>query len=58
MKIVTFDMDDTLVRTSENAFLKTRAAGIRLGFGELSRVAFFSRYGKFAYEECVSFFFP
>lgn len=58
MRIVTFDVDDTLVHTSKNAFLKTKTAGERLWYDSLSAEVFASHYWKIPYRECIEKFFP
>lgn len=57
-RIVTFDIDDTLIYTSKNAFHKTKKAGIILWFNELSWQKYISLFWRLSYEECIASFFP
>lgn len=58
MKIVTFDIDDTLIFTYENAFQKTKKAWIILWFPPLSMDQYLIYYWKLTYEECIANYFP
>lgn len=58
MKIVTFDIDDTLVFTFENAFQKTKEAWVIMWFPPLSMEQYLRYYWKLTYEECIANYFP
>ena len=50
---VIFDIDDTLVYTSKNAYKKAVVVAERMGLKSPTREEFFAVYGKFSFEECV-----
>lgn len=53
IKIVIFDVDDTLIYTIDTAYKKTNEAGKRVFNVHLSKKEFISLYGKYDFMECV-----
>lgn len=53
MKVVIFDVDDTLIYTIETAYKKTNKAGKKVFNVELKKSEFISLYGKYNFIDCI-----
>lgn len=53
IKIVLFDVDDTLIYTIDTAYQKTNITGKKIFKIELSKENFIKLYGNYNFEECV-----
>lgn len=53
IKIVIFDVDDTLIYTIDTAYKKTNEAGKRVFNVDLSKKEFIDLYGKYDFIECI-----
>lgn len=53
IKMVLFDVDDTLIYTIDTAYKKTNIAGNRICKKNLRKEDFINLYGKYNFEECV-----
>lgn len=57
VKCVIFDLDDTLLYTCKNAFLKTNIVAIHYKEDQITEEAFFESYGKKTISECIKTWF-
>lgn len=53
IKIVIFDVDDTLVYTIKTAYKKTNKAGKKVFNVDLKKNEFINLYGKYNFEDCI-----
>ena len=53
IKIVIFDVDDTLVYTIKTAYKKTNKAGKKVFNLDLKKNEFINLYGKYNFEDCI-----
>jgi len=53
IKIVIFDVDDTLIYTINTAYKKTNLAGKNTYNMDLSKDKFLELYGKYSFEDCI-----
>ena len=53
IKMILFDVDDTLIYTIDTAYKKTNIAGKRVYNKDLKKEDFVELYGKYNFEECV-----
>ena len=53
IKIVIFDVDDTLIYTIDTAYKKTNIAGKKVFNVDLKKDEFIELYGKYNFEECI-----
>jgi len=57
-RLAIFDVDDTLVYTSKNAYKKAALVAARMQMTPPTREAFFTVYGRYDYEDCVRSLHP
>ena len=53
IKIIIFDVDDTLIYTIDTAYKKTNMVGKKVYNMSLKKTDFINLYGKYKFEECV-----
>lgn len=53
IKMILFDVDDTLIYTIDTAYKKTNIAGKRVYNKDLKKEDFIDLYGKYKFEECI-----
>lgn len=53
IKIIIFDVDDTLIYTIDTAYKKTNMAGKKVYNKNLKKMDFVNLYGKYKFEECI-----
>ena len=53
IKMILFDVDDTLIYTIDTAYKKTNIAGNRIFNIDLKKEDFLNLYGKYSFEECI-----
>ena len=53
IKIMIFDVDDTLIYTIDTAYKKTNMAGKKVYNMNLKKTDFVNLYGKYKFEECI-----
>ena len=53
IKMVIFDVDDTLIYTIDTAYKKTNITGKKVCNVELKKEEFINLYGKYNFEECI-----
>lgn len=53
IKVVIFDVDDTLIYTIETAYKKTNKAGKKIFNVDLKKNEFIKLYGKYSFVECI-----
>ena len=53
IKIIIFDVDDTLIYTIDTAYKKTNMVGKKVYNMGLKKTDFINLYGKYKFEECV-----
>lgn len=53
IKIMIFDVDDTLIYTIDTAYKKTKIAGQKVYKIDLKKNDFINLYGKYKFEECI-----
>lgn len=56
-KCIVFDLDDTLLHTSKNAYLKTNKVAAHYNENTISEKDFFESYGKKTLPECIKIWF-
>lgn len=57
IKIIIFDVDDTLIYTIDTAYKKTNMAGKKVYNMGLTKTDFINLYGKYKFEECVRYWY-
>ncbi len=53
IKIIIFDVDDTLIYTIDTAYKKTNIVGKKVYNINLNKTDFINLYGKYKFEECI-----
>lgn len=57
IKIMIFDVDDTLIYTIDTAYKKTNMAGKKVYNKNLKKMDFINLYGKYKFEECIRYWY-
>ena len=57
IKIMIFDVDDTLIYTIDTAYKKTNMAGKKVYNKNLKKMDFVNLYGKYKFEECIRYWY-
>ena len=57
IKIIIFDVDDTLIYTIDTAYKKTSLAGKKVYNMSLKKTDFINLYGKHKFEECIRYWY-
>lgn len=57
IRIVIFDVDDTLIYTIDTAYKKTNMAGKKAFNLELDKSDFIELYGKYNFEDCIKYWY-
>lgn len=57
IKMILFDVDDTLIYTIDTAYKKTNIAGNRICKKDLKKEDFINLYGKYNFEKCVKLWY-